>query len=504
MTALNYTALSIAETYHLPLLDLNAFDLKYVPEKLVHEKLIRTHQILPLGHDKQFIFLALSDPGCQNALNEIKFLTGLTPYCIIVEQHKLHICIQQLLNTKELAALNNNPPENDQDAPIVHYIEMILTQALHKKASDIHFEAYEKYYRIRFRIDGILYEIAAPPLEQAHRITARIKILAQLDISERRIPQDGRFNFTDPNNNKIDLRVSICPTLHGEKIVLRILEAQHNLLSVVQLGLEPKQETIFLQTIKQPQGLILVTGPTGSGKTITLYNALHLLNTESVNILSIEDPVEIYLPGVNQVNINPKAGLTFATALRAFLRQDPDIIMLGEMRDLETADIGIKAAQTGHLVLSTLHTNSAAESLVRLSNMGVAQYNIASSALLIIAQRLLRRLCEHCKQKDDIDPTILLQQGFNHSDLTKLTLYRATGCDQCTQGYQDRIGIFELLQVSKSIEQIILNNGSAIEIRNQASKEGMQNLRLSALNKVKQGVTSLAEINRVTEWQVTS
>lgn len=496
-------AISIAQTYHLPLLDLNAFDLKYIPEKIINEKLIRAHQILPLGYDAQFIFLAVANPGCQNALNEIKFLTGLTPYCIVVEQHKLNTHIQQLLNIQELTALTNNPVENDQDAPIVRYIEMILMQALHKNASDIHFELYEKFYRVRFRIDGILYEIAAPPLEQANRITARIKILAQLDISERRIPQDGRFNFTDTNNNKIDLRVSTCPTLHGEKIVLRILETQHNLLLIAQLGLEPSQETIFLQTIKQPQGMILVTGPTGSGKTITLYNALHLLNTEAVNILSIEDPVEIYLPGINQVNINPKAGLTFATALRAFLRQDPDIIMLGEMRDLETADIGIKAAQTGHLVLSTLHTNSAAESLIRLANMGVAQYNIASSALLIIAQRLLRRLCEHCKQPDYIDSEILLQQGFNHSELTNLTLYRAVGCDQCTHGYQDRIGIFELLQINKSIEQIILSNGSAIDIRDQACKEGMQTLRQSALNKVEQGITSLTEINRVTQSQFT-
>lgn len=382
-----------------------------------------------------------------------------------------------------------------EDTPIVHLVNKVIADALSKAASDIHFEPYENYFRIRFRIDGILYETQNIPSNQAPRIISRIKIMAQMDIAERRIPQDGRLKI-----NTIDFRVSTCPTIYGEKVVIRILDTKIAILKAEALGFDPEQQDLFQREIKKPQGLILVTGPTGSGKTITLYTALSMLNTSRVNIVTVEDPIEIYLSGINQVNINNKAGLTFATILRAFLRQDPDILMIGEMRDLETAEIGIKAAQTGHLVLSTLHTNSAVETLTRLIGMGIANYDLATSTSLIIAQRLVRRLCNHCKREQKIPKEILAREDFNLKDMGQFEIYAPGGCEQCTDGYQGRMGIFELLTINEQISELIMQNANVLAVEQLARKQGMRTLRESALAKVKKGITSLDEINRVTDY----
>lgn len=389
-------------------------------------------------------------------------------------------------------------PPLTEDATVVQLVQKIILDAINKGASDIHFEPYEKEYRVRIRIDGMLYETMAPNLQLASRITTRIKILAQLDIAERRLPQDGRFKLQFVSQETRDFRVSSCPTVHGEKIVIRILDPNQNALTVNKLGLEFTQEMALHAALKKSQGMILVTGPTGSGKTVTLYSALNQLNTIGINILTVEDPVEIYLPGINQVNINLKSGLTFALVLRAFLRQDPDVIMVGEMRDLETAEIGIQAAQTGHLVLSTLHTNNAPETLTRLISMGVPHYNIATSISLIVAQRLARRLCDNCKKSIKIPEEELLREGFTQQQLN-IELYSPVGCEQCTQGYKGRVGIFELLTIGEKIGDIIMQGGTVLDITRQARLEGMQVLREIGLNKVQQGITSLEEINRVTK-----
>ncbi|HEX7027507.1 MAG TPA: type IV-A pilus assembly ATPase PilB, partial [Gammaproteobacteria bacterium] len=385
------------------------------------------------------------------------------------------------------------------DTPVVRFVNKVLLDAINKGASDIHVEPYEHFLRIRFRIDGVLQEIAKPPVNMANRITARIKVMSRMDISERRIPQDGRIKLKVSKKRAIDFRVNTLPTLFGEKVVLRILDPSSAKLGIDALGYEEVQKQAYLKALSNPYGMILVTGPTGSGKTVSLYTGLNILNTIDRNISTAEDPAEINMPGVNQVNVNPKAGLDFASALRAFLRQDPDVIMVGEIRDLETANIAIKAAQTGHLVLSTLHTNDAPQTLSRLVNMGVAPFNIASAVSLIIAQRLARRLCEHCKTLDNIPKEALLQEGFTEADLPDLKIYKAVGCDKCTEGYKGRVGIYQVMKISEEIGRIIMSGGNAIQIADQARKEGVDDLRRSALKKAMAGLTSLVEANRVTK-----
>jgi type IV pilus assembly protein PilB len=386
-----------------------------------------------------------------------------------------------------------------EDAPIVRFVNKVMLDAIKRGASDIHFEPYERAYRIRFRLDGVLKEVASPPVQLAIKLAARLKVMSRLDIAERRVPQDGRIKMKITKNRAIDFRVSTCPTLFGEKIVMRILDSSSAMLGIDALGYEPFQKKLYLECLARPHGMILVTGPTGSGKTVSLYTGLNILNTEDTNISTAEDPVEIMLPGINQVNINPKVGLTFPGALRAFLRQDPDVIMVGEIRDLETAEIAIKAAQTGHLVLSTLHTNDAPKTLTRLVDMGVKPYAIATSVSLIIAQRLARRLCKNCKAKLDVPEEALLKEGFTHEQIaTDLQIFGPVGCPQCTDGYKGRVGIYEVMPVTEEIGRIIMAGGSALDIKEQAAAEGIWNLRQSALKKVADGVTSLDEVNRVT------
>lgn len=506
----------IARDFGIPLLDLNAYDIGLIPPNLVSEKLIRQHHMLPLYHNGSRLYLAVADPTEQSAIEEIQFHTGLTISPIVVETDKLEGLIDTVLNAQAETILSNldenlealeisssedeivNPiTGKEKDTPIIRYVHKILLDAIYQGASDIHFEPYDNFYRIRFRLDGILYQVATPPFNLANKITSRLKVMSQLDISERRIPQDGRFKIKLTAKRSIDFRISTCPTVHGEKVVMRILDPASATLDIENLGFAPKQKELFLQAIDQPYGMILVTGPTGSGKTVTLYTALNLLNTLDKNISSVEDPVEINLPGINQVNINLKTGLTFSSALRAFLRQDPDIIMVGEMRDLETAEIAIKAAQTGHLVLSTLHTNSAAEALTRLRNMGVVPFNIATSVSLLIAQRLARKLCQHCKEEDHLPKQTLLNQGFVEAELGQLKIFKANGCEHCTSGYKGRIGIFEMLPVTSAIGEIIMKGGSSVDIIRQAKTDGYSSLREAGLNKVREGVTSLEELNRI-------
>lgn len=510
-----------AKNFGVPFLDLDAYDKEMIPHGVVSEKLIHRHQVLPLFKRGERLFVAMTDPSRQIALDEIKFQTGLNTVCVVVEADKFGKFIEAALTANhseamdefigdtdldhlEFSTAEENSKEDDgnnatDDAPIVRFVNKILLDAIHKGASDIHFEPYEKFCRVRFRIDGLLYEMANPPNNLSNRIASRLKIMSMLDISERRIPQDGRFKMNLSRKHTIDFRVSTCPTVNGEKIVMRILDPASATLGVESLGFNAIQQEMFDKAIQEPQGMILVTGPTGSGKTVTLYTALNLLNTTERNISTAEDPVEIKLSGVNQVNINNKAGLTFATALRSFLRQDPDIIMVGEMRDLETAEIGIKAAQTGHLVLSTLHTNSAPETLTRLMNMGIPTFNIASTVSLIIAQRLARRLCDHCKQPHSIPKDVLIKAGVKPDAVSTFTLFKAVGCHQCTNGYRGRVGLYESLTLSKSIGEIIMNGGNSIDIERQAILEGMITIRGSGLEKVSQGITSFEEISRVTK-----
>jgi type IV pilus assembly protein PilB len=509
-----------SETFGIPLIDLNAIDIEQLPMGSVSERFLQTHRALPLFQRGNRLFVGLSDPTNRAVLNELKFQTGLHVEPILVEDTKLGNAIHRVIQIADSALRNlaaddiqadlvtaapaeeettDLSPEID-DAPIVRYLQKILVDAINSGASDIHFEPYEKYYRIRYRLDGELYEIAQPPLAIKEKVASRIKVISRLDISEKRIPQDGRMKLAVSKERAIDFRVSTLPTLFGEKIVMRILDPSSATLGIDALGYEPDQKEALLWAIGRPYGMILVTGPTGSGKTVSLYTCLNLLNKPGINISTAEDPAEINLPGVNQVNVNDKAGLTFAAALKAFLRQDPDIIMVGEIRDLETGEIAVKAAQTGHLVLSTLHTNDAPTTLTRLLNMGIAPFNIASSVILITAQRLARRLCKECKRSAHIPKEALLKAGFTKADLDgSWTPYEAVGCDSCKgTGFKGRVGIYQVMPISEETNRIIMTNGNAIDIAKQAQKEGIRDLRQSGLLKVRQGVTSLEEIEAVT------
>lgn len=514
----------IASTeFGIPLLDLSSMDLEVIPTDLVSEKLIRQHHALPLIKRGNRLYVALSDPTNLMALDEFKFHTGISTEAVIVEEDALCETIEKVLNQTESSALDDledtnledlditgidedDPGPGDDsdsdvdDAPIVRFVNKVLLDAINKGASDIHFEPYEKVYRVRFRQDGVLYEYANPPVNLSPRLAARLKVMSRLDISERRVPQDGRFKMKISKSRAIDFRVSTCPTLFGEKVVMRILDPSSAKMGIDALGYEASQKELFMNAIHKPQGMVLVTGPTGSGKTVSLYTALNILNTAERNISTAEDPVEINLAGINQVNVNPRAGLSFSSALRSFLRQDPDIVMVGEIRDLETAEIGVKAAQTGHLVLSTLHTNSAPETLSRMVNMGVPAFNLATSVSLIIAQRLARRLCPHCKTELDIPPEALVEMGYTQEEVqTWHTVFEPKGCNQCNLGYKGRVGLYEVMPVSEAIGRIIMEGGNAIDISDQMAKDGIYNLRRSGLNKVKEGLTSLEEINRVTK-----
>ncbi|GAB2907631.1 type IV-A pilus assembly ATPase PilB [Rheinheimera gaetbuli] len=503
---------------HAICLDIEQFDVAYVPEDLRNEKLIRKTDMLPLGKRGRSMYLAVVDPTNIQTIEDFEFNTGLNAEVIVVEYDKLHKLLDKLFDSNlggdfsdgdwDLGSLGIVQEEDDdgagvqadkEDQPIIAFINKMLLDAIRKGASDLHFEPYEKTYRIRFRIDGILHEVASPPVALSTRLSARLKVMSRLDIAEKRVPQDGRIKLKLSAKKSIDFRVSTLPTLWGEKIVMRILDSDSAMLGIDVLGYEDHQKQLYLAALAQPQGMILVTGPTGSGKTVSLYTGLAILNTEETNISTAEDPVEINLAGINQVQVNPRAGLTFASALKAFLRQDPDVVMVGEIRDLETAEIAIKAAQTGHLVLSTLHTNSAPETLTRLLNMGVPAYNVASSVSLIIAQRLARRLCSHCKQPEVLPEAELLKQGFTGQQLATVKIFKPVGCDHCTNGYKGRVGIYEVMPVSGAMADIIMQGGNSLDIATQAQKEGINNLRQSGLVKAAAGLTSLAEINRVTK-----
>ena len=507
----------LSNKFGYPYIELASFDTSLVPEGVRNEKLITKHNALPLFLRGKVLFVAMSDPTNMDALEEIQFNTGFSTELVLTDEHGLQSCIEKVLEDEsdalditdidaaELSGLEvqEDAKEDDakggeDDAPIVVFINKILLDAIKKGASDLHFEPYEKAFRIRFRIDGILSEIARPPVSLSSRMAARLKVMSKLDIAERRVPQDGRIKLALSKKKSIDFRVSTLPTMWGEKIVMRILDSSSAMLGIDMLGYEPEQKAIYMDALDQPQGMILVTGPTGSGKTVSLYTGLNILNTSERNISTAEDPVEINLEGINQVQINNRAGLTFPSALRSFLRQDPDIVMVGEIRDLETAEISIKAAQTGHLVLSTLHTNSAAETLTRLLNMGVPSYNVASSVTIIIAQRLARRLCPKCKTEETLTEAQLAEQGFPHDKLGEIQLFKAVGCEQCTGGYKGRVGIYEVIKISPTIAAIIMEGGNSLDIATQCQKEGYNNLRQSGLIKAMNGMTSLKEVNRVT------
>ncbi|EWH10046.1 type IV-A pilus assembly ATPase PilB [Catenovulum agarivorans DS-2] len=516
----NELAAEVSQRYHTPYFDLNYFDVASIKEDLLKEKLSEKHQVLPLFLRGRTLFLATVNPSNVSAQEDFQFSTGYNVEYLCVEASKLQQALETAYATEEgqldlddfdadeLSGMEVGEDKteetaettNNEDAPIIVYINKILLDAIRRGASDLHFEPYEKSYRIRFRIDGILHEVASPPANLATRLAARLKVMSRLDIAEKRKPQDGRIKLKISANKSIDFRVSTLPTLWGEKIVMRILDSSSAMLGIDVLGYEQDQKQLYLDALNKPQGMILVTGPTGSGKTVSLYTGLNILNTPERNISTAEDPVEINLEGINQVQMNPKAGLTFSEALRSFLRQDPDIVMVGEIRDLETAEIAIKAAQTGHLVLSTLHTNSAPETLTRLLNMGVPSFNIASSVSLIIAQRLARRLCKHCKQPLEVLPTEheLLEFGFSDAQLQDLTLYEPVGCELCSGGFKGRVGIYEVMPISSELASIIMREGNALEIAAQAQKEQIANLRQSGIKKAISGLTSLGEVSRVT------
>ena len=518
-------AIKASQEYNLPFFDLEAIELQSLPIQLMNEKLIRKHHILPLLKRGETLFIAISDPTNFQALEDIKFQSQLHPETILVDEKKLLNAIEALLDAADTSISNlldvelehldiNSSNSNDDDdedfiktpgngeiddAPVVRFVNKILLDAIKKGASDIHMEPYEKYFRIRYRSDGILYQVASPPTNISTRIISRIKVMAKMDIAERRVPQDGRIKMTLSQNRAIDFRVNSCPTLFGEKIVLRILDPSSAQIGIEKLGFEPEQEKLFQLAINKPYGMVLVTGPTGSGKTVTLYTGLNILNSVERNISTAEDPVEITVEGINQVNMNVKAGLTFANALRAFLRQDPDVIMVGEIRDLETAEIAVKAAQTGHLVLSTLHTNDAPQTLNRLMQMGIEPFNIVSAVILIIAQRLARRLCEHCKTTASLPESTLIATGFKIEELNTLKIYRPVGCERCTNGYKGRIGIYQMMTLSDHMRALILEGGNAMQLAELAKSEGINDLRESGLNKIRMGITSLEEIDRITK-----
>jgi len=518
MTA-TQVAMFASRAFGTPMMDLSGFDIEHIDKDLVDARLAANRRVLPLHKRGNRLFVAVSDPANLQALDEVRFKTNLVVDPVVVEDDKLGQTIAKFAETtgQKLSSLVSDqdleieidasarPAEDEanpdvDDAPVVRYLQKILVDAISAGVSDIHFEPYERFYRIRYRLDGQLMEIAQPPLAIKDKMASRIKVISKLDISEKRVPQDGRMKLVLSKSRAIDFRVSTLPTLYGEKLVLRILDAAGIKLGIEALGYEPEQQQLLMNAIKRPYGMILVTGPTGSGKTVSLYTCLNLLNQPGTNISTAEDPAEIQLAGVNQVNLNEKAGLNFATALRAFLRQDPDIIMVGEIRDLETADIAVKASQTGHLVLSTLHTNDAPATLMRLLNMGVAPFNIASSVILITAQRLGRKLCPQCKRPEDIPPEALLQAGFVEEDLDgSWQAFGPTGCDACKgTGYKGRIGIYEVMPISDEMRQLIMRSANALDIADQSQKEGVKNLRQSGLIKVKQGVTSLEEVEAIT------
>jgi type IV pilus assembly protein PilB len=508
--------------FGIPLLDVRALDLKVVPVKTVEEKLIQQHKALPLFKRGNRLFVGISDPTNTRALDEVKFHTNLSVDPIIVPEDFLERAIEQALagaetlvsggeddegldnldlesgDADELAEDASDSSSNADETPIVKFVNKVLLDAIKRGASDVHFEPYEQIYRVRLRMDGILRPVASPPVKLSPRIASRLKVMAGLDIAEKRVPQDGRIKLNISKTKSIDFRVSTCPTLFGEKIVLRILDASAARMGIEKLGYEDDQRKLFTDAIKKPYGMVLVTGPTGSGKTVSLYTALNILNTDGVNISTVEDPVEIRVPGINQVQQNVKRGMTFAAALRSFLRQDPDIIMVGEIRDLETAEIAIKAAQTGHMVLSTLHTNDAPQTISRLMNMGIAPYNITSSVTLVIAQRLARRLHE-CKKPLKLPKEALLAEGFRADEIDTLQIFDAVGCSGCNEGYKGRLGLYQVMPMSEAIQKIVLSGGNAIQIAEVAKSSGINDLRASALKKVRDGFTSLAEINRVTK-----
>jgi type IV pilus assembly protein PilB len=513
-------ARAASEEFGVPLFDINVLDMENSAVALVDEKLVRQHHALPLYKRGNRLFVAVSDPTNLQALDEIKFHVAANTEAVLVEEDKLGKAIDRAMEASDtslvdlddtdlddldISAGDEGPPDDDTDSdvddtPVVRFVNKVLLDAINKGASDIHFEPYEKQYRVRFRQDGVLQEIASPPVNLGGRLAARLKVMSRLDIAERRVPQDGRMKMTLSKNRAIDFRVNTCPTLFGEKIVMRILDSSSAKLGIDALGYEEEQKQLYMNALAKPYGMILVTGPTGSGKTVSLYTGLNILNTEDRNISTAEDPAEINLPGINQVNVNNKVGFTFAEALRAFLRQDPDVIMVGEIRDLETAEIAIKAAQTGHLVLSTLHTNDAPQTLTRLANMGVPAFNIASSVSLIIAQRLARRLCPHCKTVENVPKETLLEEGFTEEDIKKgFKLYGPVGCDQCANGYKGRVGIYQVMPISETMGRMIMEGGNSMELADQAAKEGVADLRQSGLKKVMDGITSLEEINRVTK-----
>ena len=504
--------------FGVPLLDLDAFDISVIPIKLVSEKLIRQHHALPLFKRGNRLFVATSDPTNFQGLDEIKFHTRLNTENILVEEDKLTKVIDAALEAVDTSMVNlldddldnidissgdEKPVEETSsdidDAPIVRFVNKILLDSIKKGVSDIHLEPFEKKFRIRFRTDGILSEVASPPVGISNRIISRIKVMSKMDIAERRVPQDGRIKMQLSKNRAIDFRVNTCPTLFGEKVVLRILDPTSAQIGIEKLGFEEVQRAQFMSAINKPYGMVLVTGPTGSGKTVSLYTGLNLLNGIERNISTAEDPVEITVEGINQVNVNPKAGLTFAEALRAFLRQDPDVIMVGEIRDLETASIAVKAAQTGHLVLSTLHTNDAPQTINRLVQMGIEPFNIVSAVILIMAQRLARRLCEYCKKEADFPENVLLAAGFKQEELGSFKIYDAVGCEHCNNGYKGRVGIYQVMPISEKMRALILRGGNSMEMAELAKSEGINDLRASGLLKIRQGVTSLEEIDRVTK-----
>jgi len=511
----------LSQAFGDPLFDLDALNIDVIPKDLVDEKIVRKFNALPLFKRGQRLFVALSDPTRVDAIDAIAFNSRLSIETIVVEENKLKKRIEsayadtmQSFDSFSDSDLNVGFEDGDEDkedgetqlndgvdeAPVVKFVNKMLVDAIRMGASDLHFEPYEKSFRVRFRVDGVMQKMANPPVQLANKIAARLKVMSQMDISERRVPQDGRIKLKISKNKAIDFRVNSLPTLFGEKLVLRILDPSSAMLGIDALGYEPDQQEMFLEALHKPQGMLLITGPTGSGKTVSLYTGINILNTGATNISTAEDPVEINLEGINQVNVNAKVGLTFANALKSFLRQDPDIVMVGEIRDLETAEIAIKAAQTGHMVLSTLHTNSAPETLTRLRNMGVASFNIATSVNLVIAQRLARRLCKNCKKPISIPRQSLLEIGFTDTDLdnTDNVIYEPVGCNECREGYKGRVGIYEVMKVSPDISRIIMEDGNAIDIKDAAIKNGFRDLRRSGILKVLQGVTSIQEMMRVT------
>jgi type IV pilus assembly protein PilB len=516
-------AVRASEEFGVPLFDLATFDTDAIPKGLVKEALIKKHHALPLIKRGTRLFVAVSDPTNLQGLDDIKFQTGITTEAVLVEEDKLQALIDKYLSQEEDSGLGDLGDESledvdleafdeDQDddvdirnasddTPVVRFINKMLLDAIKGGSSDIHFEPYERTYRVRLRTDGILHVVATPPASLGARLAARLKVMAELDISERRVPQDGRIKMKLSKTRAIDFRVNTLPTLWGEKVVLRVLDPSSAKLGINALGFEEDQQKLLLEALDQPQGMILVTGPTGSGKTVTLYTGLNILNTAERNIATAEDPVEINLEGINQVNVNHRVGLDFASALRSFLRQDPDVVMVGEIRDLETAEIAVKASQTGHLVLSTLHTNSAAETLTRLRNMGVPAFNLATSVSLIVAQRLARRLCPGCKQSIDVPNETLRAEGFTEAQIAAgIQIYEPNlkGCQKCKEGYRGRVGIYEVVKITKEMARLIMEDGNSIELANQARELGFSDLRASGLKKVIQGITSLAEVNRVT------